>query len=55
MDRATIATLLGFAAAVCFVSIGFNVFPANIAAFAGVLLSMGAQLMWRLARGQNHE
>jgi hypothetical protein len=55
MDRATIALLLGFAAAVCFISIGFHIFPANIAAFAGIVLSMAAQLVWRLARGQNHE
>ncbi|MFO7170861.1 MAG: hypothetical protein DIU80_022770 [Chloroflexota bacterium] len=55
MDRATIAALLGFAAAACFISIGFAIFPANIAAFAGILLSMAAQLVWRLARRQNHE
>jgi hypothetical protein len=51
MNRATIAMLLGFAAAVCFISIGFNLLPANIAAFAGIVLSMAAQLVWRLARG----
>jgi hypothetical protein len=55
MDRVTIAMLLGFAAAVCFVSIGFNIFPANIAVFAGIVLSMAAQLMWRLAGRQKHE
>jgi hypothetical protein len=55
MDRATIAMLLSFAAAVCFVSTGFDIFPRNIAIFAGIVLSMAAGLAWRLPRGRSRD
>ncbi len=52
MDRTAIATLLGFLAAVCFISIGFDILPRNIAIFAGIVFSMAAGLTWSLARGR---
>jgi hypothetical protein len=53
MSRSTIAMLLSFAAAVCFVSIGFDIMPSRIAIFTGIVLSMTAGLVWRLPLGRD--
>ncbi len=55
MSRSTIAMLLSFAAAICFVSIGFDIMPSRIAVFSGIVLSMTAGLVWRLPLSRDRE
>ena len=55
MSRSTIAMLLSFAAAVCFVSLGFDIMPSRIAVFSGIVLSMTAGLVLRLPLGSDQK
>ena len=48
MNARTIAMILGFAATVCFVSLGFDIMPDRTATFLGVVLSMAAGFAWWL-------
>ena len=50
MSRQTIASIFSFVAALCFVSIAFDIMPDNIALFLGIACSMAAGLTWTIGR-----